>query len=317
MAARDPDIDRRLRADSPARVADFACGLGWSSIAIARAYPLVTGEGFDLDAAAIASAVDTAAAEGLADRVSFTVADATDPGLSGRFDLVTILEGFHDMARPVEALRAVRAILADGGSVLIIDERVADAFAAPADDLERYHYACSVVGCLPGAMGHPQTAATGASCGSAHYGVTRRRPASGRSRSADRYARVAVLPPAPLTWPAQFFDEGWRLVHTDPNALHSATSGARHRHAIATPPRRSPRLHNRHSHRSRPAHQHANASNLQGHMGTRPRRNGATDWLRRFRHACPRRWGCQYRQYPPHPSRAGAAPGKPPKCVRF
>ena len=157
-----PDIDRRLRADPPARVADLACGLGWSSIAIARAYPLVTVEGFDLDAAAIASAVDTAAAEGLADRLSFTVADAADPGLSGRFDLVTILEGFHDMARPVEALRAVRAMLADGASVLMIDERVADAFAAPADDLERYHYAWSVVGCLPGAMGDPQTAATGA-----------------------------------------------------------------------------------------------------------------------------------------------------------
>ena len=37
--------------------------------------------------------------------------------------------------------RAVRAVLADGGSVLIIDARVADAFAAPADDLQRYHYA--------------------------------------------------------------------------------------------------------------------------------------------------------------------------------
>ena len=40
--------------------------------------------------------------------LSFTVADAADPGLSGRFELVTILEGFHDMARPVEALRAAR-----------------------------------------------------------------------------------------------------------------------------------------------------------------------------------------------------------------
>ena len=37
--------------------------------------------------------------------------------------------------------RAVRAVLADVGSVLTIDERVADAFAAPADDLQRYHYA--------------------------------------------------------------------------------------------------------------------------------------------------------------------------------
>ena len=33
------------------------------------------------------------------------------------------------------------AVLADVGSVPIIDERVADAFAAPADDLEPYHYA--------------------------------------------------------------------------------------------------------------------------------------------------------------------------------
>jgi hypothetical protein len=35
----------------------------------------------------------------------------------------------------------VRAVLADVGSVLMIDERVADAFAGPADDLERHHYA--------------------------------------------------------------------------------------------------------------------------------------------------------------------------------
>ncbi len=186
-----PDVDRRLRADPPARVADLACGLGWSSIAIARAYPLVTVEGFDLDAAAITSAVDTAAAEGLADRLSFTVADAADPGLSGRFDLVTILEGLHDMARPVQALRAVRAMLADGGSVLIIDERVADAFTAPADHLECYHYAWSVVGCLPGAMGDPQTAATGAVM---RVGTLRRYAAQAGFRS------VEVLPIETPAW---------------------------------------------------------------------------------------------------------------------
>ncbi|MGN9911305.1 SAM-dependent methyltransferase [Phytohabitans sp. LJ34] len=156
------DVDRRLRAQPPARVADLACGMGWSSIAIARAYPLVTVDGFDLDAAAIADAGRNAAAEGLADRVSFSVADAAAPALSGRYDLVTILEGFHDMARPVDVLRAVRSMLADGGSVVMIDEKVADEFTAPAPDLERYHYGWSVVTCLPGAMGDPETAATGA-----------------------------------------------------------------------------------------------------------------------------------------------------------
>jgi hypothetical protein len=123
--------------------------------------------------------------------VSFTVADAADPGLSGRFDLVTILEGLHDMARPVQALRAVRAMLADGGSVLMIDERVADAFTVPADDLERYHYAWSVVGCLPGAMGDPETAATGAVM---RVGTLRRYAAQAGFRS------VEVLPIETPAW---------------------------------------------------------------------------------------------------------------------
>ncbi|MCW6008867.1 class I SAM-dependent methyltransferase [Micromonospora sp. CPCC 205371] len=157
-----PDIDGRLRAEPPARVADLACGMGWSSIAIAHAYPLVMVDGFDLDAEAIADARRNAATEGVADRVSFSVADAAAPELSARYDLVTILEGFHDMARPVDVLRAVRGMLADGGSVLMIDENVADDFIAPAPELERYHYGWSVVSCLPGAMGDPQTAATGA-----------------------------------------------------------------------------------------------------------------------------------------------------------
>lgn len=157
-----PEVDRRLRSEPAARIADVACGMGWSSIAIARAYPLVSVSGFDVDADAIADAARNAAAEGLADRVSFSVADATAPELTGPFDLVTILEGFHDLAHPVEALRAVRGMLAPDGSVILIDERVADAFSAPAPELERYHYAWSVLSCLPGAMGDPDTAATGA-----------------------------------------------------------------------------------------------------------------------------------------------------------
>ena len=157
-----PDLDRRLRAEPPARVADLACGMGWSSIAIARAYPAVHVVGLDLDAEAIADARRNAAAEGLSDRVTFAVGDAATVGLSDRFDLVTILEGLHDMARPVEVLRRVRDRLAGDGSVLIIDEKVADEFTAPAPDVERYHYGWSIVACLPGAMGDPETAATGA-----------------------------------------------------------------------------------------------------------------------------------------------------------
>jgi len=50
------DVDLRLRGEPPARVADLACGTGWSSIAMAQAYPLISVDGFDLDADAIRAA---------------------------------------------------------------------------------------------------------------------------------------------------------------------------------------------------------------------------------------------------------------------
>jgi len=113
------DVDRRLRSEPPARVADLACGTGWSSIAMAQAYPLISVDGFDLDADAIAAARRNAEETGLADRVTFTAADASGPGASGRYDLVTIIEGLHDMSRPVDALRVARGMLGEPGCVIV------------------------------------------------------------------------------------------------------------------------------------------------------------------------------------------------------
>jgi SAM-dependent methyltransferase len=156
-----PEVDARLRADPPARVADVACGEGRSSIAIARAYPGVRVDGIDLDAASIAAAREHLAGSDVADRVAFHLRDAADAGLDGRCDLVTIFEALHDMSRPVDVLRACRALLAEGGSVLVVDERVADAFAAPGDDLERLYYGFSVLHCLPVGMVGEDPAGTG------------------------------------------------------------------------------------------------------------------------------------------------------------
>ena len=156
------DVDLRLRSEPPARVADLACGTGWSSIAMAQAYPLISVDGFDLDADAIQAAQRNAEEAGLTDRVTFTVADASGSGLSSQYDLVTIIEGLHDMARPADALRVARGMLRNPGCVIVADERVEDEFTAPASLEEQYHYAWSVVACLPAVMGDPQTAATGA-----------------------------------------------------------------------------------------------------------------------------------------------------------
>jgi SAM-dependent methyltransferase len=146
------DVDARLLAAPPARVADLACGAGHSSIAMARAYPRVRVDGLDADPASISLARENLAGSGVEARVSFVLGDAASLRLAGRYDLVTVFEALHDMARPVDVLRSARGLLADGGCVLVADERVADAFSAPGDDVERLYYGFSVLHCLPVGM---------------------------------------------------------------------------------------------------------------------------------------------------------------------
>jgi SAM-dependent methyltransferase len=157
-----PDIHARLRADPPARVADVGCGAGWSSISLARAYPKIAVDGLDLDAASIAVARANAETAGTADRVSFHLRDAGDPALAGQYDLACAFECIHDMSDPVATLRALRRLVGVGGIVLIADERVAESFTAPGDDIERFMYGFSILHCLPVSREGQPSAATGA-----------------------------------------------------------------------------------------------------------------------------------------------------------
>ena len=155
-----PDVHARLGA-GPARVADLACGQGWSSVSLAEAYPLARIDGFDSDPASIVAARALAEERGVADRVRFFVQDASDEGLAGEYDLVTVFEALHDIAHPVEALRSARRLLAEGGSVIVADERVAEAFVAPGDEVERMNYGFSVLHCLAVGREDDHAAATG------------------------------------------------------------------------------------------------------------------------------------------------------------
>jgi 2-polyprenyl-3-methyl-5-hydroxy-6-metoxy-1,4-benzoquinol methylase len=156
-----PDVHARLESDPPARVADVACGTGWSSISMARAYPKVEVDGIDLDQYSIELARGNLAGSDVDDRVRFEVRDAADPDLEGRYDLVTVFEAVHDMPRPVAVLHSLRRLAVDGGAVVIADERVAESFTAPGDDVERVMYGFSVLHCLPVGMADQPSAATG------------------------------------------------------------------------------------------------------------------------------------------------------------
>lgn len=179
-----PDVHARLVAGG-ARVADVAAGAGWSSIAMARGYPGITVDGIDLDADAIRRGREHAAAAGVSDRVTFHVTDAGDHSLDGQFDLVTIFEAVHDLARPVEVLSAVRHLLKPDGVAIVMDEKVAESFTAPGDAIERLMYSYSVFFCLANGLADRPSAGTG----------TVMRPATFRRYALDAgFRSVTILP---------------------------------------------------------------------------------------------------------------------------
>lgn len=180
-----PELHARLQADPPARVAEIACGAGWASIALAQAYPAVRVEGFDRDESSIQRARRNAADAGVEDRVSFAVRDAADPGLAGRYDAAMIFEALHDVAHPVETLASARAMLTDGGCLLVGDTRAGETFTAPGDEVERLLYGFSILHCLPAGRTETASAATGAVL----------RPATLRAYAAEAGLRdVQILP---------------------------------------------------------------------------------------------------------------------------
>jgi SAM-dependent methyltransferase len=180
-----PDLDRRLRLAPPARVLDLGCGLGASSVALARAYPRALVLGVDLDQASVTQARVQAAEAGVADRVTFVVGDAAQVDRGAPFDLVTVFEALHDMGDPVTTLRTARALLAADGHVLVADERVADAFTTPGDPTERFMYGWSILHCLPATLAEHPVEATG---------TVLRTPTVARWAAAAGFTGFEVLP---------------------------------------------------------------------------------------------------------------------------
>ncbi len=178
-----PGLVERLNRPG-ARISDFGCGYGWSSVAMARAFPGVSVDGVDIDLPSLDAARTHAAANGVGARTSF-VSNA-DNLPAGGYDLVTAFECIHDMANPVQVLAAMRRATKPGGTVLVVDERVADTFSGEqADDIERMMYGWSVLVCLPAGRTEETSVATG---------TVMRLPVLERYACEAGFAGVEVLP---------------------------------------------------------------------------------------------------------------------------
>lgn len=147
-----PAVHAKLSRGERVRVAEIGCGAGVASITLAKAYPNVEIDGFDLDEASIVSAIHAASAAAVDDRVRFELRDAADPEISGDYDLVMAIEMLHDVPDPVGVLRTMRKLAGDQGVVLVVDERTEPAFTVPANEMERFFYAFSTLHCLAVSM---------------------------------------------------------------------------------------------------------------------------------------------------------------------
>ncbi|HEX6222685.1 MAG TPA: class I SAM-dependent methyltransferase [Acidimicrobiia bacterium] len=155
-----PEIHQRL-SQPDARVADIGCGEGWSAIAMARAYPELTVDGYDIDEASVLAAREHAAAAKLSDRVRFHHVSGAVIDRGSSFDVVTLFECVHDMADPVGVLESVRGLVKPDGHVVVMDEAVGDAFGDRTDEVERLMYGFSLFVCLPDGMSHEGSVGTG------------------------------------------------------------------------------------------------------------------------------------------------------------
>jgi len=143
----------------PTSVIDVGCGHGWSSIALARAYPDARVDGYDPDAYSVEQAKMHAADAGVADQVRFHTVDATS--IDTTADLAMAFECVHDMPDPVGVLGAVRRALPGDGAMLVVDERTRDRFDGTPDALDSYFYGWSLFDCLPAGRAQTPSAATG------------------------------------------------------------------------------------------------------------------------------------------------------------
>jgi len=155
-------VEQKLR--SGARVADVGCGLGTSTVIMARAYPRSTFVGFDYHEPSITRARAAAAEAGVGDRTRFEVARAQDyPGTG--YDLVALFDCLHDMGDPVGAAAHVRRSLAPDGTWMLVEPYAGDRVEDNLNPIGRLFYSASTMVCTPASLAQEVGLALGAQAG--------------------------------------------------------------------------------------------------------------------------------------------------------
>jgi 2-polyprenyl-3-methyl-5-hydroxy-6-metoxy-1,4-benzoquinol methylase len=147
-----------------ARVADVGCGLGASTVLMAKSYPKSEFVGFDYHDKSIETAKKRAKDAGVADRIKFKVAKAKDyPGKD--YDFVTFFDCLHDMGDPAGASSHVRGSLKKDGTWMIVEPNAGDKLEDNLHPIGRAFYGASTLLCTPASLSQEVGLALGAQAG--------------------------------------------------------------------------------------------------------------------------------------------------------
>ena len=108
------------RLQQGGHVADIGCGAGAAPMAIAKAFPSTTVQGYDNWDGALGVAEGIRKAEGIAN-VSFHNSDQEPLPEEPTFDLVMTMDCLHDMARPDLLAGGIRRAIKPDGAWFIVD----------------------------------------------------------------------------------------------------------------------------------------------------------------------------------------------------
>ena len=157
----------KAKLEAGAKVADIGCGVGFSTLLMADAFPNSSFVGFDFHEPSIAKAREHAAAHGSGDRVRFETALAKEIG-EDDFDLVTVFDCLHDMGDPRGCAAHVKEMLKPDGTWMICEPIAAD---DPKDNIgnpvSRLYYNASTMICVPTSLDQEVGEALGAQAGQA------------------------------------------------------------------------------------------------------------------------------------------------------
>jgi SAM-dependent methyltransferase len=141
--------EEKLKAG--AKVADVGCGHGASTIIMAEAYPNSTFYGFDSHEASIEHAREAAEKAGVADRVKFEVANASNIP-NENYDLICFFDCLHDMGDPVGAMRRAVEILDSDGGCLIVEPMAGNTVEENFNPVGRTFAAASTLCCTANSL---------------------------------------------------------------------------------------------------------------------------------------------------------------------